>query len=450
VTERLARAGVEAVGLAMVDNAGVTRVKCVPVERFGDAVRWGIGLSNVFSVFLANDDITSAPGLETPSGDTRLMPDPAACVPLAAMPGWAWAPVDQLDQEGNVWGACPRSFLKRMIERLAAHGLELLGAFEVEFFLGSRDEPTAVEPEGDPTPVARGPAYSASVVTRAGSFALDLMRALRAQGSGPLQFHAEYAIGQLEISIPHRDALGAADDNVVLRQTIRATAHAHGLAASFAPVVFPGVTGNGQHLHFSLRRRGRNLFADGDGPEGMTAEAAAFSAGILAELPALVAITCPSVPSYQRLRPHNWAGAFACWGRENREAALRFVTGMIGGRSRFANMEMKAMDGASNPYLALGAIVAAGLAGLERGLSLPEPTIEFPDAVPARQRKRHGIRPLPTSLEEATDELEGSAVIREAMGDPLFDSFVAVRRAEWKTFGGVDDEDVVRAHRWRY
>jgi glutamine synthetase len=426
-------------------------VKCVPLDRFPDAVRWGIGLSNVFSVFLANDDITSAPGVEGPSGDTRLIPDPAATVALAGMQGWAWAPVDQLDQEGEPWGACPRTFLKRMLGRLTERGLEMRAAFEAEFFLGRRAAPASGEDEPDPVPGHVGPAYSAEAVTGAEGFVRDLMRALRDQGTGVLQVHAEYALGQFEVSVPHRDALGAADDQLVVRQTIRAAARQHGLAASFAPVVFANSVGNGLHLHFSLADGDRpNLFAGGDGPEGITREAESFSAGVLAELPALTAIICPSVPSYQRLQPHRWSGAFAAWGRENREAALRFVTGMVGGRERTSNMEVKAMDPSANPYLALGAIVAAGIAGLDRRLRLPKPTLEDPDGVPSRRRKAAGIRPLPRSLGEAIKELEQSDLVREAMGEMLFESFLAVRRAEWKTFGDLDDAAVVRAHRWRY
>lgn len=266
-----------------------------------------------------------------------------------------------------------------------------------------------------------------------------------------MQFHPEYSTGQFEVSIPHRDALGAADTTLVLRQTIRAVARTHGLAASFAPVVFPGLVGNGHHLHLSLwDRRGRNLFQGGRGPEGMTRTAESFTAGVLEALPALVAVTCPSVPSYLRLQPHHWAGSFACWGRENREAALRFVTGMVGGRETSTNLEVKPIDAAANPYLALGAVIAAGLDGLRRGLTLPEPTTDDPASLPARRRKAMGIRQLPSSLAESITELERAMLLRVAMGDLLFESFLATRRAEQRKFAGMDDEAIVRAHRWRY
>ena len=433
----------------MVDNAGVTLVKCVPLHRFQEAVRFGVGLSPVFSVFLVDDQITSSRHIGGPTGDTRLMPDPAATVPLAASPGWALAPVDQLDQEGVAFPACARTFARGMLERLAGFGLELRGSYELEFFLGRRT--IGFDSEPDPVPAHTGPAYSAIVLADVEPFATALIRALEQQGTGVMQFHPEYSTGQLEVSVPHRAGIAIADTNLVLRHTIRAVARSQGLAASFAPVVFAGLVGNGAHLHLSLwTRRGRNLFHGGRGPEGMTREAEAFAAGVLASMPALTAVTAPSVASYQRLQPHRWSGPWACWGRENREAALRFVTGMVGSRAQAANLEVKAMDCAANPYLALGAIVAAGIDGLERELELPEPVTDDPASIPASRRRSLGIRQLPSSLGAAIRELERSSLLRTAMGDVLFDAFVATRRGERAAYEGIDPEAMVRAHRWRY
>lgn len=447
MARRLASAGVEAVALAVVLGDGVTLVKTVPIRRFEEAVRFGIGLSPVFSVFLVDDQITSSRYISGPTGDTRLMPDPGATVALAASPGWALAPVDQLDQEGKPYAACVRTFAKRMLERLDGAGLEFRGAFEVEFFLARRGS----DVESDVEPAHGGPAYGAIALVEVEAFATDLIRALEAQGTGAMQFHPEYSTGQLELSVPHRSGIAIADDNLVVRHTIRAAARNHGFAASFAPVVFAGLVGNGMHLHLSLwDRRGRNLFHGGRGPEGMTKEAEAFTAGVLDHLPALTAITAPSVASYQRLQPHRWSGPWACWGRENREAALRFVTGMVGSRPEAANLELKSMDAAANPYLALGAAVAAGLDGIERELRLPEPVTVDPASLSAAERKKRGVVQLPSSLGDAIRAFERSALLREAMGDVLFEAFLSTRRAEAAAFEGKDDDDVVRAHRWRY
>ena len=451
-TVELDQAGVLAVACQMVDNAGVTRLMSVPLGRFEEAARFGVGMSTVFAVFLVNDDIVSAPGVEGPSGDYRLMPDAASTVTFEALPGWAFAPVDLRTQEGEVFPACPRSFLKRMVAGLALHGVELQAGIEIEFFLGRRpDLPPGLDPEGEPVPAHRGPGYSPQVLTRYGGFSSDLLRALDAAGIRVHKYHPEYSIGQFEVSVRPLHPVAAADAVLHVRQAIRSVAAVHGLEPSFAPVVFAGAVGNGQHVHFSLwDRRGRDLFAGGGGPEGMTGTAEAFCAGVLDELPALVGVTCPSVPSYLRLQPHLWSGATACWGRENREAALRFVTGMVGERGKAANMELKPVDGAANPYLAMGAMIASGIEGIERGAGLPEPTTEDPSSLPAAVKRRRRIRRLPRSLLESVSALERSRTIRAAMGDVLFDAFLATRRGEIEVFAGMSDDEVVAAHRWRY
>ncbi len=443
LTDRLIGDGIRAVALTMVDNAGVTRVKTVPLHRFPAAAGFGIGLSPVFDVFLVNDHITASDEVGGPVGDLRLMPDMDALRPLQAQPGWAWAPTDQYTQEGEVFASCQRSFARRMADRAASAGLALKMGFEVEWFQARR---SGQEVE----PIHRGPAYSAIVLAEVSDFARDLMEALGDEGIEVWQFHPEYATGQLEISVGPRDPVTAADEDVLLRQTIRGVAGRYGMSASFAPVAIAGEVGNGGHVHFSLWEEDRNLFAGGDGPHGMTDPGQAFVAGILAELPALVAIGSPSVASYLRLVPSHWSGPWACWGRENREAAIRFVIGMVGSRETAANTEIKCFDPSANPYLVAGAVIAAGLIGVEQDLRLPPEVTQDPARYSQAERDELGIRRLPESLGEAVSQLEESKVLREAMGDVLFNAFVAVRRSEIDVFAGMSDEELVEAHRWRY
>lgn len=443
LTESLSAQGVRAVALSQVDNAGVARVKTVPVSVLERAVHYGIGMSPVFEVFMVNDSITSSDEVGGPVGDLRLMPDPWALRVLAAQPGWAWAPVDKHTQEGEVYPGCQRSFAKRQAARAADAGIELRMAFELEWFQAVAD--SEVE-----RPIHAGPAYGLPVLATISDYARDLIAALEEEGVGVDQFHPEYAMGQLEVSVAPGDPVGAADTSVLVRQTIRALAAKHGMRASFAPVVIAGHVGNGGHVHFSLWRDGMNLFVGGDGPHGMNETGEAFVAGVLAELPALVAVGSPSVPSYLRLIPSHWAGAFACWGRENREAAIRFVTGMAGSREKAANTEVKCFDLSANPYLVTGAIIAAGLAGVEKDLRLPAEVTVDPAALSDEELARAGIERLPRSLEEAVSHLEKSDVLRDAMGPMLFGPFVAVRRAEALAFAGQEPEEIVTAHRWRY
>ncbi|HEX9693642.1 MAG TPA: glutamine synthetase family protein [Actinomycetota bacterium] len=443
LTESLSAQGVRAVALSQVDNAGVTRVKTVPVSLFERAVRYGVGMSPVFEVFMVNDSITSSDEVGGPVGDLRLMPDPSALKMLAAQPGWAWAPVDKHTQEGEVYPGCQRTFAKRMARRAADAGIELRMAFELEWFQAGAD--SEVE-----SPIHRGPGYGLPVLATISDYARDLIVALEEEGVGVEQFHPEYAMGQLEISVAPADPVGAADTTVLVRQTIRAVAARHGMRASFSPVVIAGHVGNGGHVHFSVWRDGKNLFAGGDGPHAMTERGEAFVAGVLAELPALVAVGSPSVPSYLRLIPSHWAGAFACWGRENREAAIRFVTGMVGTRETAANTEVKCFDQSANPYLVAGALIAAGLAGVEKDLRLPEEVTVDPGALSDDELADRGIKRLPRSVEEALSHLEKSDILRDAMGPMLFGPFTAVRRAEAEAFADKDPDEIVAAHRWRY
>ncbi|HEV2451399.1 MAG TPA: glutamine synthetase family protein [Streptosporangiaceae bacterium] len=443
VAERLRAAGVTMVALCWVDNAGITRVKCVPAGRLERAAGWGIGMSPVFDVFLVNDDITTSEHIGGPVGDLRLVPDLDRITVLAGQPGWAWAPVDRYTQDGRRYVGCQRSFARRMAAVARRRGLELRMSIEVEWAVGT-------EEDGNFVPACHGPAYGMTRVIELSGYAREVVEALEEQGVVVEQFHPEYAAGQLEISIAAADPVAAADDSVLVRQTIRAVSAAHGFQASFAPSVVAGSVGNGGHVHLSLWRDGQNLLADGPGPYGLRPDGEAFAAGILGGLPALSAVGAPSVASYLRLVPSHWAGAFQCWGRENREAALRLVTGSDGEQDTRANLEVKCFDLAANPYLLTGSLIAAGLAGLHDRARLPEEMPLDPASLTAAELDRRGIRRLPQSLSEAAGCLAGEERLREAMGDPLFRAFLAVRDAESEMFTSANPAEVAAQTRWRW
>jgi glutamine synthetase len=429
--------GVQAVALTFVDNAGVTRVKAVPVSRLVHAATWGIGMSPVFDVFNVDDSITTSRYIGGPVGDLRLHPDLDRLTELAAQPGWAWAPADRWTQEGTPYAACQRGFARRMTERMRAAGLDPRMAFEIEWYVGTDD-----------VPACAGPAYGMTRVVELSDYVRDLLIALAEQGVAVEQFHPEYAAGQLEISVAPDDPVGAADTNVLVRQTIRAVAARHDLRVSFAPVVFAGQVGNGGHLHFSARDTGtgNNVFAGGGGPHGMTAGGESILAGLLERLPALVGVTAPSVPSYLRLVPQHWAGPYQCWGRENREAAIRFVTGATGSGDTFANAELKCVDASANPYLVTGAVSAVAAASVDAGLTLPAAVTVDPAHLPGPEQPER----LPRSLPEALGHLERDVLLREVLGAELFEAFLAVRRAEVALFDGSSPEEVAAATRWVY
>jgi glutamine synthetase len=443
LAKELAGRGIEGVALNYVDNSGITRVKAVPPTRLEAAATRGVGMSPVFDVLLVDDSVTATEAATAPVGDLRLHPDLARLVNLAAQPGWAWAPVDRRALSGEPHPLCHRNFASRMVARAAELNLSAAMAFEIEWVVSSG--------AGDDfTPVTLGPAYGMTRLVECSDYLREVVRAFEAEGLEVEQVHPEYAASQFEISVKHNDPVGAADDSVLGRETVRAVGVTHGWRTSFAPSVVAGQVGNGGHVHVSLRRGDRNLFAGGDGPYGVTAEAEAFMAGVLRELPALLALGAPSVGSYLRLIPQHWAGAYQAWGLENREAALRLVTGTAGHEPGSANFEVKCFDLSASPYLVVGSVLAAGLAGLEDKLQLPPEVTVDPATLTKRQLSVVGARRLPASLGVALDHFEESTVLAKALGKPLYQTLVAVRRAEVALFADASPEEVAQRSRWRY
>ncbi|MER5354352.1 glutamine synthetase family protein [Kitasatospora sp. NPDC002551] len=438
--DRLRTAGAEAVAVTWVDNAGIARVKAVPLGGLVHAAQWGVGAAPCFDVFLADDTIVTSPLIGGPTGDLRLYPDVERIVPLAAQPGWAWAPGDRYTQGGAPHPGCQRLFARRTVAAAAERGLALKAGIEIEWVVA-----LAGPPQEEPRYPTAGPAYGMQRLTELSDYLRDVLRALTEQGLTVLQIHPEYAAGQFEVSVAPEGPVEAADTSVLIRHTVRAVSARHGLRVSFAPAVEAGGVGNGGHLHLSLWRDGHNLAHGGPGPHGLTAEAEGFLAGVLGALPELLVLGCSSPASYLRLVPSHWAGAYQCWGLENREAALRLVTGSTGERASAANAEIKCFDATANPYLAVGGVLAAGLAGLDQRLALPaeftgDPAQAAPGTVPR----------LPSGPAGALAAFRRSALLREALGEPLHGAVLAVREAEREQYADATPEELAAATRWRY
>ena len=435
----LVRRGIELVAVSFVDNAGITRAKCMPAKRLERAASEGIGSPRVLGVFQGDDRIAPAGELSRPVGDLRLVPDLQALA--GGVDGWGWAPGDQLDQEGQVWPLCSRSFLRRLVEEARARSLGLEAAFELEWYAESAGG----------QPAHAGPGYSLAAAGQCGPYLAEINRRLAAHDVRVEQLHAEYSPGQLEVSLGRGDPLGAADRCVLARHVIRSADVKTGVRASFSPLVREGMVGNGCHLHSSLWRESANLLGcDPADPLGITPDGRSFLAGVLRELPALVCLGCASPVSYERLGPTRWTGAYECWGVENREAPLRFIRGSRAARPGAANAELKPLDASSNPYLVAGALIAAGLRGLEERAELPAETAVDPAILSPSDRERLGLTPLPADLAAAAEALERSETLRAALGDELHGAIVAVRRGEAETTRALSGEELLAYYRWRY
>jgi glutamine synthetase len=413
----------------VVDPAGVIRAKQVPTARAGVFETHGTGASPTWNVFCIDNTVAFTPRFGV-VGDLRLRLDLSTVRPLGG--GLDWAPAEMYTQDGELAAICTRGRLRRTEAALAERGLTALVGGELEFVLTRED--------GSPHGTPGWNAYGLGAVLDAEPFLMDLVDAARQAGLPIEQVHAEYGEGQFEFSLAPADPVTAADNIVLARILTRRVARRHGLAASFSPLPFAGGSGNGAHLHLSLARRGTPLLSGGDGPHGLTREGGAMIGGIVAGLPEIVGVLAGSVLSAPRLRPGYWSGAFACWGLENREAAVRFCAATPGA-AHGASVEVKCVDPSANPYLATSVILGLALDGIARDAELPVELTVDPAGVPGTVR-------LPADQETALDALEGSALARRLLGEEILEALSAVRRHELDTYGKEDL--AVVAERFRF
>ena len=425
-------------------NDGTVRAKASALQGLEGRIRSGIGLTVAMQAMNALDQLQPVEGMG-PVGEIRLVPDPETFRILPYAPATGAMLVDQLTLGGEPAPVDQRAFLKRMAARLAERGAWFEVGFENEFSL-------AAEVDGAYVPVDSSLCFSTIGMTASQDYVDELVQALDAQKIPLEQYYAELGHGQQEISTAHRPALEAADEQLWVRETIRAVAAGRGLVASLAPKPWPEVAGNGMHMHFSLwdAESGRNRFHDPSVADHFSVEGRAFLAGVLEHLPGLCGLTAPSFNSYHRIVPQYWAGAFTCWGHDNREAPLRLPSLFWGMEEATANVELKAGDASCNPYLALGGLIAAGLDGLERGLEPPGPIEVDPATIPEAECEARGIRRLPASQREALDALEADAVLMAALGPVLAGSYLTVRRSEWDAYSAGDDKFEQQGHFSKY
>ena len=427
------------VRFTFVDHAGIPKTKAVYQKDFQERAEAGVGLAKGVMALDPSGQLHTASGL-SPVGEVRLVPDLSSLTRLPFAVGQAMVLCDMTEPDGRTpWEGCPRSALKRMVDRLAERDMESLASFETEFYL--------VSPEG---PSDKTPYAGSFALTPAAEFAATLARTLEEMDISPKQYHAEVGHGQQELSIAEAEPLAAADRRVLVLEAIRGVAYRLGLEAIAAPKPFLGGAGNGHHLHLSIysREEGRSVLFD---PSGALSElGSGFVAGLLEHLPAIMAFTTPSPNSYQRIAPGMWSSAYVSYGPDNREAAVRLASPVAGSERETANIELKPVDATANPYLALAAVLAAGMDGMERNLDSGEPALVDPATMSEEERASRGIHPLPTSLAEALNALEKDEVLKEALGEPLVRTHLAVGQGQVEVAGTLSAEEMAAVARELY
>jgi glutamine synthetase len=263
-------------------------------------------------------------------------------------------------------------------------------------------------------------------------------------------FEPEFGKGQFEASCAPLPGTAGPDRAILTREVIREIGRRHRVRLTLAPKPAPDAVGNGMHIHFSFRdREGRPALHDPTQPATVTAPVASFIAGVMRHIDALTALSAPTPASYLRLGPTHWSCGYAAFGVQNREAALRVCPSPDrepAAAARATNLELRTPDGTCNPYLAIGSLALAGLAGIRASLPLPPIVDRDPDALTPQERHELGVRPLPSNLSDALDALDGDSVARHWLPSTLYDTFVNLKRMEAARFAGADPGVIARSY----
>ncbi|CAN5628106.1 type I glutamate--ammonia ligase [soil metagenome] len=338
---------------------------------------------------------------------------------------------DVYTPKGEPFAGDPRFVLKRQLDRAAKLGYRWNTGPELEFFLFKK---TA---DGDIQPLPHDQAgYFDFSTDLAQEVRQDMVNALEAFGIRVEAAHHEVAPGQHEIDFEYADGLRTADNAVTFKFTLKAIAQLHGLYATFMPKPIFGINGSGMHTHqsfYSLAEE-RNAFADPENQYGLSDLARSYAAGILAHARGMIAVLAPLVNSYKRLVPGYEAPTYLTWGRTNRSALIRVPKVSPGRSIEATRIEVRCPDPSSNTYLAFAAMLAAGLDGVEKGMTLEDPVEESLYAMDADRIRERGIKELPGTLGEAIDELERDEVIGEALGEHVLSHFIEAKRQEWDEY----------------
>ncbi len=416
--KRLDEDQVKFISLQFTDVTGAVKSVDMPVYRMQEALEDGVWF-----------DGSSVEGFaRIQESDMRLLIDPET---YALLP---WTPpelrrarvfCDILSPDGSPFAGDPRGVLKRVLAKLEERGWVFNVGPEPEFFLFRRNGPTNIHP----VPHDVGSYFDFSANDEAVRVRTELMDALAMMGLEVEVGHHEVALGQHEIDFRFADALRSADHILTLKYTVKAIAAQHGLVASFMPKPIFGINGSGMHCHQSLfDTKGENLFFDANDEFKLSRLAHGFIAGQLLHARSLAAVVAPTVNSYKRLVPGYEAPVYIGWAQINRSALIR-IPRHTPGRDKSVRAELRFPDPSANPYLALAAMLAAGLDGIDKGLVAPAPlnNVNIYHLTP-EERAERGIGELPGSLAEALRDLETDAVVQEALGPVMFDSFW---RAKW-------------------
>jgi glutamine synthetase len=419
--DQIAKENVKFIDLQFIDILGIVKSVTIPVHQLEDCIehgKWFDGSSVEGFARIAESDMYLMPDLKT----FRIIPWTRGANTTARVICWVHTP------DGQQFEGDPRYVLARQLEAARALGYGFNTGPELEFFLFRSNDPTS------PTalPHDQGGYFDLST-DLAYHVRQDMVNTLEQLGIEVETSHHEVAVGQHEIDFKYGDALTSADSCVTFKYALKAVAQKYDLYCTFMPKPIFGVNGSGMHTHMSLFKGGDTAMYDAGDAYGLSKIAKHFIAGILHHARAMSAVLSPTVNSYKRLVPGYEAPVYISWARNNRSALIR-VPRINPKAIKATRIELRCPDPSCNPYLAFAVMLACGLDGVKRELAPPEPVEENLYHMGKEERETRNIPNLPGSLGEALEALKGDDVIREALGDHVFERFIDAKTQEWDEY----------------
>ncbi|MDI6870447.1 MAG: type I glutamate--ammonia ligase [Bacillota bacterium] len=410
-------ARVSIIRLQFVDILGVIKNVAIPLSQLEKALEGKIAF-----------DGSSIEGFtRIEESDMLLKPDLNSFILLP----WYDTPIarmicDVYLPDGQPFSGDPRYVLKRVLSEAAELGYTMNTGPEIEFFLFKIGE------DGVPTTVTHdeGSYFDLAPVDKGEEARRDIVLYLEKLGFEVEAAHHEVASAQHEIDFKYADALTTADRVATFKVVTRTVAQRHGLHATFMPKPIFGINGSGMHTNLSLFRDGKNAFFDPEGPYQLSQEAFYFIGGLLKHVRSFTAVTNPLVNSYKRLVPGYEAPVYIAWSAMNRTALIRVPAA----RGMSTRLELRSPDPSCNPYLAFAVILKAGLDGIQNKITPPESFAKNIYHMTDEERVAEGILSLPGSLKEALDEMARNPLLREALGDHVYEHFMEAKRIEWDVY----------------
>jgi glutamine synthetase len=418
VKKRVKENHLDLLGVSYVDLAGVARMKPTLSTEIDSFLENGVKTSRANLALTSYDQLVRGSSLDISQGDLAIVPDPETFVIPSYAPNVGRFLGNIYEKDKVLSAICPRDFFSRLLKSALKKGYRCEVGFEAEFHLVRREDRSVIPADFFVTHQQDGFDFHSKIIG-------EMVGALQSVGIQLEKAHVEGGHGQLEIDVAHHEGVKPADDLVYFKDAVKAVARNYGYIATFMPKIGHDWWGTGMHFHLSLwDKSGRNnLFYDERDKSGLSELAYQFTAGILEHLPALTAVACPSVNSYKRLLQGKWNADAQVYAFGGRGAAVRIPDE----RRKATRLECRFPDGSCNPYLALGAILACGLDGIERHLKPGEPLDYDLSFCSDREIREKGFKLMPRSLQESTLALERDLVLRSAMGDLLHAEFIKSR-----------------------